>query len=115
VTINAKNKQGAPVGRVKAGDIVEIQYVGGKWHDGWGVHAASSPDEEGGLRCALIGRDNIILAKLPSGTKDNPFKYTVDESYYGDFFLIMEDSIKSHHDNTGQVRYSVRIISGGRK
>jgi hypothetical protein len=100
---------------VQEGDTIEIQYVDGRWDCGRD-HVLISPDNDnarGGDRCALVGQGNIKLANLPSGTKDNPYKYRVEATDAENLYLKMDDTIHSFGDNTGSVRYSVRIIPAG--
>ena len=110
ITIDAKSNKGTSIGMAKAGDTIEIQYVSGMWKKG-PKYRIESPDEEGALKQTLLvnGRDHeYVLARIPRGTKENPFRFSVVEK--AEYALRMDDG--DHSDNTGSVRYSVKIISG---
>lgn len=122
VTVNAANITGVPIGKVKPGDVVEIEYVGGKWSasesDTW-----TSPDEDSSCSTELGKLQKVertfdgtkitrtVFATIPCGTKGNPFRYTVPDGKGGELTLRKEST--RGRTSSGFVRYSVKIIRGG--
>ncbi len=115
-TIDARRKEGSSIGKANAGDTIEIQYAGGKWHRN-GNEPVESPDDPGARdrnRCLLVKREaqnqNLVMAQLPANTKENPFQFTVEDDMGGDFALRIKESWGDQAQ--GAVRYSVKIIPG---
>lgn len=117
ITINARSDKGAPLGKVNAGDSIEIRYVSGKWASDKG-HPTTNPDETRGVWAGLVliklDKDRTLLAKIPTHTKDNPFVYVVDEEDAGHLALRIEKHW-APETCVGSVRYEVKIIPKGGK
>ena len=121
VTIDARNSCNY-ICSAHPGDTLEICYLGGKWSTG-SSSIAESPDAfnlvKGEHRCMLVRQDNTmtVIAQIPSGTADSPFRYVVDRDDGSEFALRMNDPFwgntdRAFGDNTGSIRYSVKIIPG---
>lgn len=120
VCIFPNRAEGFPVGPVKAGDQIELQYVGGMWK-GWGILATINPDDprpqERGDAARLViaanpkdGMPGKVIKIVPSGTAQKPFvfEFTNDEPQ-GVCLRICENS--DNHSSPGEVVYKVTITS----
>lgn len=107
VTIDATNDRGKSIGRAKAGDVIELQYVSGKWCQNR-RDPLENPDVDSRKQLLIVedADDDETVTRVPRGTKDNPFRHTVEND--ADITLRMDDNPCS--DNAGAVKYRVRII-----
>lgn len=97
------------IGRLKEGDVVEIQYISGLWHayPGW---TKESPDDakidQHKLYFVLDGRNGNTNITQISNTIDEPFKYEIIVK--GEYSLRMGDPQLDAND--GFVKYKIRVI-----
>ena len=117
VTVDARSENGTSIGRMKAGDTIEIQYVDGMWTDNIRKWPLQSPDEldiHKEIRLRLVNRsyNSVGFSIVPGGSQGTPFEYIVQENRADEYALRIND-FGSTDDNAGSVRYSVRIIPAG--
>ncbi len=114
-TIAANSPDGYPLGDIRKGTRISLQYVEGKWKAV--AHIAQfNPDGntdpeftvESQLAIALPAKDGKgeILAIVPTGTKKRPFVFQAEEDYPG---LVLR--IKGGQStNPGRVTYEVIVL-----
>jgi len=121
-TIPANSPDAFPLGEVRKGTRISLQYVGGKWKS-FGHVASSNPDDEktqGGDSCRVAialpskaGKGGDVLAVVPPDTKKRPFVFEAQSEYPG-LVLRINGSDKSFPHNPGRVEYSVEILPPAR-
>ncbi len=108
VTINSKEAGGYKIGRLKAGDVIKIQYVSGIWraYGGW---KDESPDnantDQHKLAFVLSTNQGDTIITTPQNTKNAAFEYTIIES--GNYYIRMNDPAPD--SNSGIVQYRVEV------
>ena len=119
VKIPANSPDGYRIGPVKAGDVITLQYVEGKWK-AWGGIATSSPDEareESGKegQCRLViaeasrnGVPGKILKVVPAETIGKPFIYKVATTR--DDIVLRIAANSNAPSNPGQVTYKLKVV-----
>jgi hypothetical protein len=106
VTIDSQDAMGYKMGRLKAGEVVKIQYVAGIWraYGGW---KEESPDiaitDNHKLSFVLSTNQGDTIITMPQNTKTKPFEYTIIES--GNYYIRMNDNTAD--SNSGVVQYRI--------
>lgn len=119
--VRADAVDGFPIGDVRKGTRISIQYLGGKWKD-HGRIAQWSPDSTDpkvgkSLRlCVALpagdGKAGDMLALVPAGTSKRPFVYEADQDYPGLVLRINDGG--SFEGNPGKTEWNVKIIPPAR-
>jgi hypothetical protein len=108
VKIDSQELEGYKIGRLKAGDVVKIQYVSGIWraYGGW---REESPDnantDQHKLAFVLSTNQGETIITTPQNTKSEPFEYTIIES--GNYYIRMNDPAAD--SNSGVVQYRIEV------
>ena len=120
--IPANSPDAFPIGDVRKGTKISLQYVGGKWKS-WGHISSGNPDDEkteGGEVCRVVislpskdGKGGDVLAIVPADTKKRAFVFDAQADYAG-LVLRINDKEGSFSGNPGSVEYTVRIIPPAR-
>lgn len=112
VTVDATSEKGASIGKVRVGDTIEIQYVGGGWVQNR-RDPLENPDVDSRKQLLIVegNQDHATITRVPRGTKEKPFRHQAVTD--GEIMLRMEDTY--HGDNAGSVRYSVRVIPAAQR
>jgi hypothetical protein len=115
VTILANSPDGYPLGDIRKGTKISLQYVEGKWK-AEGRIAQFSPDAETDPK--LTDRDKLaiavpsgtgkgqVLALVSTGTKKRPYVFEATEDYPG---LVLRINGGPSH-NPGKVTYDVVVL-----
>ena len=121
-TIPANSADAFPIGDVRKGTKISLQYKGGQWKS-WGHISSSNPDDEkneGGEACRVVislpakdGKGGEVLAIVPPDTRKRPFVFDATADYPG-LVLRINDKDSSFSGNPGSVEYSVKILPPGR-
>jgi hypothetical protein len=117
-TIPANAADAFPIGDIRKGTKISLQYSGGKWKS-WGRIPTENPDDaknEGGDACRVVislpsknGKSGEVLAILPAGTEKHPFVFDAQQDYPG-LVLRINDKDDSFSGNPGSVEYTVKIL-----
>ena len=117
-TIPANSADAFPIGDVRKGTKISLQYKGGQWKS-WGRISTSNPDvekTEGGEACRIVislpsqaGKGGEVLAIVPPDTRKRPFVFEAQSDYPG-LVLRINDKDSSFSDNPGSVEYTVKIL-----
>ena len=115
--VPANSANGFPVGDVRKGTRISIQYVGGKWKD-HGRIAQWNPDGEdqkignSNRLCiampAADGKPGETLAIVPAGSSKRPFVFEADKDYPGLVLRINDDD--DFEGNPGKTEWNVKIV-----
>lgn len=117
-TIHGNDLKGTVIGQVKAGDVIVCQYIDGKWSsfaDAPRLNPDKDVDYFADAALVKLDGEGYVLAKIPTGTKDTPFEFHVEEDDAGKVGLR---KLRFHNNKVpgfGSVRYSVKIIPAGAK
>ena len=121
-SIPANSADAFPIGDVRKGTKISLQYKGGQWKS-WGRISTSNPDDEkteGGEACRVVislpakdGKGGEVLAIVPPDTRKRPFVFDAQSDYPG-LVLRINDKDNSFSGNPGSVEYSVKILPPGR-
>ena len=117
VTIPANDPNGYRIGAVKRGDVLTLEYVGGKWKSKGGI-ATESPDdpkatygEEDRLVIAeaadASGEPGKVITVVPADTALKPFSYLVQTSRNDVVLRISTNSARK--ENPGEVIYKLKF------
>jgi hypothetical protein len=118
IKVPAARGVGAGLGNLRAGTIIIVQYVTGKWTSRRGrITELDSPDDAATVagNQAIIGdsqTDMTILANVPTGTADKPFVLTLGKDTLGvSLFIARQTGGLTAYE--GEAQYRVRIIPPG--
>jgi hypothetical protein len=121
-TIPANSPDGFPIGDVRKGTRISLQYKSGKWKS-WGVIPTENPDKEkinGGDVCRVVialpskdGKGGEVLALVPPNTSEHPFFFEAPSDYPA-LVLRINDADNSFTSNPGSVEYAVKILPPAR-
>ena len=118
VVVDAKRIEGTPIGEFEDGDVLEIQYVGGKWTRNAGPWF--NPDRSF-KQVLLIKVKNVLetttsksvsfsqVAVIPENTKEAPVFYTVERPHDGKLSLVIAAYSFDSSSQAGFARYRVKV------
>jgi hypothetical protein len=120
--IPANSADAFPIGDVRKGTKISLQYKSGQWKS-WGRISTSNPDDEnteGGEACRVVvslpaqgGKGGEVLAIVPPDTRKRPFVFEAQADYPG-LVLRINDKDHSFSGNPGSVEYTVKILPPSR-
>jgi hypothetical protein len=108
VTISSKVPEGYKIGRLRGGQVIKIQYLGGFWsaYTGW---KEENPDiakiEQHKLALVLSTNGGDTTIATPQNTTKTPFEYAIIEP--GNYFIRMNDPVVG--SNEGIVQYKIEV------
>jgi hypothetical protein len=114
-TIAANSPDGFPIGDVRKGTKISLQYLGGKWKDvgriAQHVPDSTDPDFDPKNRLAIAlppvdGKPGAVLAVVPGDTAKHPFVFEADQDYPG---LVLRINAPPSR-NPGKVDYDVKVL-----
>ncbi|MBA3938455.1 MAG: hypothetical protein H0X38_13425 [Planctomycetes bacterium] len=118
IKVPAARGVGAGIGNLRAGTIIIVQYVTGKWTSRRRTTTElDSPDDP----ATVAGNQVIIvdsqtepatLANVPTGTADKPFVMTLSKDTLG-VSLVIARQTGGLQAYEGEVQYRVRVIPPG--
>lgn len=122
-TIPANSPDGFPIGDVRKGTKISLQYKTGRWKS-WGQLPTENPDDEknagGADACRVVislpakdDKGGQVLAIVPPNTRKHPFVFDAPSDYLG-IVLRINDQENSFTGNPGSVQYSVKILPPSR-
>ncbi|EDY21726.1 hypothetical protein CfE428DRAFT_0971 [Chthoniobacter flavus Ellin428] len=118
VKVPANTPDGYPLGALRRGDVISLQYVSGLWK-AHGHVASDNPDvvqEERGhqnesrlviARRSTSGHASSVIALVPPLTARTPFKFTVPEDR--DDLVLRINKNSENQGNPGAVTYHLII------
>ena len=121
-TIPANSADAFPLGAIRSGTKISLQYVSGNWK-AWGHVASANPDDDKpkeGDQCRVVialpskdGKPGRVLRVVPGKTATKPFVYDV-QTDYPELVLRIHGRNDVFAGNPGSVKYSVKIQQPGR-
>lgn len=116
--VPANSANGFPIGDVRKGTRISIQYLGGKWkHDGriaqWNPDSDEPKVGNSNRLCVSLpatdGKAGDMLAIVPAGSSKRPFVYEADKDYPG-LILRINDPDGKFDGNPGDTEWNVKIV-----
>jgi hypothetical protein len=117
--ISPKSEQGLSLGAIKAGTVMRLQYVSGRWK-AWGKFASACPDDANEHERGDTNRLAIVnlpasgpaetLAVVPTGTAEKPFEFTAPRDLENVALRIKGGQGDWTKNPDGHVKYRVTVL-----
>lgn len=112
ILIDSRSEVGTFIASAKRGDVLTIKYVKGSWSSNMDVKIPDSVDlmhnDKDKAIIIKVEDPKRVLTYIPANTKNQPFKYEVQED--GDYSIRINDDHWGISDNSGLVTYEVSLL-----